>query len=115
MTDLFPESESGIVNSYERIHANSEQTHVHILRLDEDRYVVVATDVDPVDFQPGQSETIAFCPTRKGARKHAKRWMEQNAKGVGSSGSGSRIVTALQKLNEYGNKMQDNQQQESQP
>lgn len=109
--------------AFRRIHGNGEQTHVLVVGIDADRYVALAVDVDPVEFQPGAAEPIAYDPTPDGAAEKARRWMETHPKGVlgedadegGSLGSkiARFIVEGARKLDDYGDRqveqMQDQQ------
>ena len=97
--------------AWERVHANGERTQVYVLPAGE-RYVAVAVDVDPVEFTPGDADTIGFSPTESDARAHATRWMEQNPRGVAGDGKESGVVgsllTGLQKLDQSANPANQN-------
>lgn len=113
MSHAYTESDETIVHSYRRIHANGEQTHVHILSTG-DRYTVVAADVDPREFVPVAGETIGYEPTVESAQERAQAWMEANSKGIAESdGKGNVIVRLLKKLNDYGNDLQQTQTEDN--
>lgn len=120
----YTETDETVHDTYRRVHANGEQTHVVILSAGSNYHVAVAYDIDPAEVEPVGGECIAYDPTLEGARERARRWMERNPKGVlgesESGGSGKRIVGAIvkgaNKLNDYGNQhveqMQDQQKRQ---
>lgn len=117
MTNPYTQTKEDIAASYRRIHGNSEQTHIAVLSAGENAYVAVAYDVDPREYEPVAAEIIAYDPTIDGVVQKADRWMETHPKGVlgesESGGGGSRVLSALKKLNDYGNNLAD-QPEESQ-
>jgi hypothetical protein len=88
MTHAYESLPEDIAKSYRRIHANGEETRVHILSCGEDRYVTVAVDVDPKEFQPGAAATIAYSPSIDAAHERAQAWMEAHPRGVDPGGNG---------------------------
>jgi len=108
MSHAYNDNPEDIAKSYRRIHANGEETHVHILSCGEDRYVVVAADVDPREFAGGGAACLGYAPSIDAAHERAEVWMEQHPKGVapdGDDGPGlaARIWGALQKLDQSEN------------
>jgi len=95
------DGEESILDAYQRVHANGEQTHVHITTAG-DRYAVVAVDLDPRDYDAPAAEPIAYSPTLGAAREQARTWMEQHPKGVLQDAGGTswtaKLWSALQKL-----------------
>lgn len=117
----YTDTAEDIVHSYRRVHANSEQTHVVVLSAGNDRYAVVAYDLDPVDLQPVAAEAVAFDPTLDGAVERARRWMEAHPRGVAGGGAGAEswgqklkraLLMAGQKLDEYGNRQMEQMDQQ---
>lgn len=78
-----------VVATFGRIHGNGEQTHVAVLSRGQNAYVAVAYDIDPGDYEPVAAAAIAHDPTLEGVEARAKRWMEQNPKGVAPEGGGA--------------------------
>lgn len=113
MTHAYQDTSESIATSFRRIHANGEETHVHIVSAGE-RYVVIAADVDPREFEAVAGECIAYAPTLEVAHERATAWMEQRSKGVlgeaDSGGGSSKIMDMIRKLNDYGNSLADQQQ-----
>lgn len=110
MTHAYQDTTESVVESHKRIHDNGEETHVHILSCGE-RYLVLAGDVDPREFGAVAGEAIGYEPTKESAHERATAWMEQHPKGIADGGSsGSRIVGALKKLNDYGDSLAEQQQ-----
>lgn len=111
-------SDGGIEVAYHRVHATSEQTHVYVAACG-DSYVAIAIDVDPREYETVAGHLIAYDPTQEGAERRAERWMENYPKGIlgavdeedGGGGIGQRLVGGLQRLNDYGNRLADQQQQ----
>lgn len=125
MVATYDDADDDGVRAYRRIHANGEQTRVMIIKVADRDYAAVAYDVDPSEFTPLQAETIAYDPTLEGATERAERWMQQHPKGVaqslsngdgGESGSStlSKITAMAGKLNDYGNDLRENAQQQQQ-
>lgn len=114
MPNPYNPTDEEVARSYRRIHANSEQTHIAILSAGDSAYVAVAYDVDPVEFRPVAAECIAYDPTIDGVAQKADRWMETHPRGVADdddTGGASRLWGILQKLNDYGTRLVENQPQ----
>lgn len=106
--------ENRVVDSFRRIHANSEQTHVIVVETGED-YAAIAYDIDPREYEPVASEIIAYDPTKAGAKQRASRWCQENPKGIGRQSGGPGLLRrVLSKLNSYGQTLADQQQQQQQ-
>jgi hypothetical protein len=114
MTHAYDDTREKAEATYRRIHANGEQTFVHIISCGE-RYIVIAADVDPRNYEGVEGELIDYASTKRGAKDKARAWMEQHPKGiVGDSGGGSgRIMGFFKKLNDYGNSMAEQQDSET--
>lgn len=119
----YEDTDDVIAHTFGRVHGNGEQTHVAIISSGEDSYVAVAYDIDPREFEPVAAECVAYDPTLEGVIKRAKRWMEQNPKGVAyqdgdgeASNSENKILATLKrmavKLNEYGNQQTEQMQKQ---
>jgi len=105
MSRAYNDTHEDIAKSYRRIHGNGEETHVHILTCGEDRYVVLAADVDPREYQGGGAACLGYEPSIDAAHERAQAWMEQHPKGVAPGdddgpGLAARIWGALQKLDQ---------------
>lgn len=108
MPHAYTSSEESLAKSYQRIHANSEQTHVHILSVGDSAYAAVAFDVDPREYEPVDAEIIAYDPTLDGVVARTDRWLETNPKGIASESSGglwARLLGLLEHLDDYGTEM----------
>ena len=117
MSHAYNDTKEEMVTSFRRIHANGEQTAVHIISSGNERYVTVAVDVDPRDFSPVASEAIGYDPTIESAHERATAWMEANPKGVaGENGdsSGGFLKKLFHRINDYGNELQKQNQQNQQ-
>jgi len=103
MSHAYNTTTESAIESYKRIHGNGEETHVHILSCG-DRYLVVAADVDPREFQPVAGETVGYEPTEESAHERATAYMEQHPKGVLENDSGrgilEKILDGLKKLDQ---------------
>lgn len=109
MTHAYQDATEKVAQSWKRIHANGEETHVHILTAGE-RHAAIAVDINPIDFEIVDSAVISYSPTKEGATEQAYAWMEQHPKGVaGGGGGGSRLMGLLKKINDYGENLADQQ------
>lgn len=120
MVTIYDETDDDVVRTFRRVHANSEQTHVAIVSVGERDYAAIAYDIDPAEFHPIAAECVAYGPTVEGVNERAERWMDTHAKGIapaqngesGGSGMWSAVKRMAKKMNDYGNDMMDQQQQQ---
>lgn len=99
MSGVYSETDT---EGWQRVHANGERTNVYVLPMGE-RYVAVAVDVNPMEYEGVASEILGYAPTETDAEQRAKNWMENNPKGVaakGGSGTFGKLLTGLQKLDQ---------------
>jgi light-regulated signal transduction histidine kinase (bacteriophytochrome) len=112
MPEFYTDHGESVIDSYRRVHGNGEETHILIVSCNE-RYVALAYDVDPRDFEPVASHLISYSPTQQAAEERVRVWMENNPKGVAydqeddSEGIGAKIWNALKKLDQSAEPTQD--------
>lgn len=122
MPNPYANTDDELIDTYRRIHANGEQTHVVVMTAGE-AYVATAYDIDPVDLAPVAAECVAYDPTIEGIGERVQRWMQANPRGVVGDGGGENgdglgqklnrfFIRMLKRLNEYGNRQMEDMHQQ---
>jgi len=80
MTDAYDAVDGEVLEAWSKTHQNDEETHVVVVEVGQ-TYLALAMDVG-VDGDVIQSELIASSLTDSEAVERARRWLDQNKKGI---------------------------------